>query len=952
MGNIDSIDAQEFSADFRIYHELMANKVGEILLVSSPYDAFILEEDGSLASRIINEYSGLNLSRPPLVTRMASASQALAAIACKKIDIVLTTPQLDGMDAFAFGIEVKKIRPELPVILLAHSLRGIYPAPANRDSSGIDKFYIWSGNSDLLLALVKNAEDRLNVGFDTRRAKVRVLLLVEDSPLYQSWFLPLIYKEVVCQTQAVLGEGLNEEHRLLKMRARPKILLAENYDEAISLYEQYKSYIFGIISDTRIPKDGHLEGDAGFRFLKQVREEISDLPLLLLSSESLNRAKAAQISAEFLDKNSPFLLKEIREFFLKRLGFGDFVFRMPDGRELDRAASLRELQDKLNRIPDESILYHANGNHFSNWIMGRSEIALASRFRKATTADFETVTQIRDYLATGIQTMRRLRQKGVVAQFKKETFDSAVMDFVKVGTGSIGGKARGLAFMAALLHQSHVSQQDYNGVTIRIPKTLVITTMGFEAFIADNGLRHLATEKVTDQEVTRQFLSARMPSWLQADLQAFLEQVDCPLSVRSSSMLEDAQFQPYAGLYETYMIPNNAADPDVRLEHLLKAVKLVYASTYYEGPRAFARSAPGKPQEEAMAVIVQELAGGAHGDFFYPTLSGVAQSHNFYPVARMQAEDGIAHIAMGLGKTVVEGERALRFCPACPDVLPQFSTVEDILKNSQRFFYALRIKDYPEKLAFDRDANLSKRDIDDAREELPVKLLAGTYIVNEHRIRETAAIQGPKVLTFARILQHGDLPLAAILRDLLALGRKGMGCPVEIEFSLNMGAGDETPREFYFLQMRPMAAGVESIDIEIGPEDRGQALCRSDQALGNGKYTHIRDILYIDPEAFDTGKTVQIAGEVGNFNAPLVSASRPYLLIGAGRWGSADRWLGIPVQWQDISGVGAMVEIRNKQLNVDPSQGSHFFQNITSLGIPYISVNENRDDTLDWERLR
>ena len=952
MENVDIIHEGEFSADFKIYHELMASKVREILLVSSPYDAFILEEDGSLASRIINEYSGLNLSHPPRVTRISSASKALAVIEKKTVDIVLTTAHLDGMDAFSFGIEVKKIKPDLPVILLAHSLRGVYPVPEGRDNRGIDKIYVWSGNSDLLLALVKNAEDRLNVDFDTRRAKVRVLLLIEDSPLYQSWFLPLIYKEIVSQTQAVLGEGLNEEHRLLKMRARPKILLAESYDEAVELYEKYKTFLFGIISDTRIPENGCLKSDAGFKFLKQVRTEISDLPLLMLSSEPQNKARAEQISADFADKNSSSLLKEIRDFFLSRLGFGDFVFRMPDGKEIDRASSLRELQAKINHIPDESLLYHAGCNHFSNWIMGRSEIALASRFRRMTTADFDTVKEIRQYLATGIQTMRRLRQKGVVAQFNKDTFDAAVMDFVKIGTGSIGGKARGLAFMSALLQQSNILHQGYKGVAIRIPKTLVLTTTGFEDFVENNGLRKLALENVSDEELARLFLNARIPQWLEDDLRAYLLQVDYPLSVRSSSLLEDAQFQPYAGLYETYMIPNNYKDLEKRLKHLIAAVKLVYASTYYEGPRAFARSVPGQPQEEAMAVIIQELAGEAYGDYFYPTLSGVAQSHNFYPVSRMKSEDGIAHIAMGLGKTVVEGERTLRFCPALPDILPQFSSVDDILKNSQRFFYALRMADFPEESDFLKSSNLDKRDIDDARDELPVQLLAGTYIVNEHRIRETATIKGPKILTFSRILQHQDPPLATILKDLLSLGRKGMGCPVEIEFSMSLGSGKYGRREFYFLQMRPMAGGVESFGIEIDPQEHAGALCYSAQALGNGIYTHIRDILYIDPDAFDPGTTVKIAGEVGRFNASLVFESRSYLLIGPGRWGSADRWLGIPVQWQDISGVGAIIEIRNKQLNADPSQGSHFFQNITSLGIPYISVNENQEDFFDWNRVK
>jgi DNA-binding NarL/FixJ family response regulator len=941
----------EFYSQFKMFHEIMSIKVREILLISSPYDAYIMEEDRSLASRIVNEYIGLNLSLPPRVTRTSSGRNALALLEQKSFDMVITMPNLDDMDAQTLGVKIKAKHPGLPVILLCHSLRSIFPQGEYRKLKGIDKVFIWSGNSDLLLALVKNAEDRLNVDRDTRRAMVRVLILVEDSPQYYSSFLPLIYKEIVKQTQAVLGVGLNEEHRLLRMRSRPKIMLAETYEEALNLCRKYRSYLIGIISDTRIPRNGKLDDKAGADILTFMKQEIPDLPILMLSSESHNRMKAEQIPAIFLDKNSPNLLVELQDFFLNHLGFGDFVFRMPDNKEIDRASSLRTLELKIAQIPDESLIYHATRNHFSNWLMARSEFALASTFREVQASEFQNTSALRKYIISGLHTVRKLQQKGVVAQFRAQTFDSDIMDFVKIGDGSLGGKARGLAFMSAMLNQDPALLIAYPQVSIQIPKTLVITTQGFEAFISLNQLQHFAKNDFSDREISDVFLKAEMPYWLISDLEAFLAQVHYPLSIRSSSLLEDAQFQPYAGLYRTYMIPNNHPDPATRLRQLIHAIKLVYASTYYEDPKSFTRNSVSQPQEESMAVIIQQLTGETYGDYFYPAVSGVVQSHNFYPVSHMKSEDGIAHIAIGMGKTVVEGENSVRFSPRYPQLLPQFTTVEDVLSNCQRFFYALKIRNYPDELHFSQYANLEKREIDEAEAEYPVRMLSSVYIPDEHRIRDSGQLPGSKIPTFASILKHDLFPLPQLLTDLLDLGRKGMGCPVEIEFSVNLGTQDRRKNEFFFLQMRPMATEIDQRNVVISDDDLLQSLCFSRHALGNGKHEGISDIVYVKPMDFQINATEQMAAEIGRINAVLSREKRPYLLIGPGRWGTADKWLGIPVQWRNISGVGAIIELKNSQIHADPSQGSHFFQNITSLGIPYITVVEESDDTLNWKRV-
>jgi len=941
----------ELNTHFNIYHELMPKRVRKILLVFSPYDAFIMEESGSLASRIANEYHGLNLSDPPRLTRVSTGQEAVALLREKKFDLVITAPQLHDTDCFSLGMEIKNIDPKLPVILLEHNLKSVYPTPKYASCGGIDRFLVWSPDPDFLMAMVKNIEDHFNVDHDTREAMVRVLILVEDSPLDRSRFLPLIYKEIVKQTQAVMDESLNAEHRLLKMRARPKILVVEKYEEALALYRKYQPYVFGIISDIRFPRQGRINSKAGLSLLARIRKETPDLPLLLLSSDAENRREAEQIPAVFLDKNSPDLLRELHSFFLDHLGFGDFVFRLADGGEVDRASNLGTFEKKLSKVPDDSLVYHAKRNHFSNWVMARSEVALARELTWKRIAS-QDMGQLRHNIISTIHKAREMRQSGVVGQFYIDDFDADIMDFVKIGQGAMGGKALGLAFMADQFKQSSELLKKFPNIIIAIPKTLVITTDGFDSFVSLNNLVSLRGK--SDETIAQNFIKSQFPAWLKKQLEAFLAQTQNPLIIRSSSVLEDALFKPYAGLYKTYMIPNNSPDFSLRVEQLLAAIKLVYASTYYEGPRAFSKTGY-QVEEEGMGIIIQPLIGGEYGDFCYPAISGVAQSYNYYPVSYMKPEEGIAHIALGLGKTVVEGEQSLRFSPKYPRIMPQFSTVEEILVNSQRSFYALRIKNYPRALPFHLDSNLEKREITDAQTEFPVQTLTSTYFPDENRIRDVQGM-GPKILTFAQILKNDLFPLPQILSELLTLGQKGMGCSVEIEFAVNLNSGDK-PNEFFFLQIRPMVAGGDAFDVRISEQEIEKAFCYSDQVLGYGKHENIADIIYIKPDTFNPKMTRTIAQEINRINARLAEKNKPYLLIGPGRWGSADPWLGIPVKWQDISGVSAMVEIRNKNLKADPSQGTHFFQNITALNIPYFTITEdlgtreNKRCFIDWQKI-
>ncbi len=940
----------------QIFRELMEKEIREILLVSSPYNIFNLEEDGGLTERIINEYRELNLTCPPRISGVSSTKEALVLLKIKDFDMVLIVPHLENRDVFSLGLEIKKIRPNLQVILLSSSIRGIYPLPKGSHYNGIDKIFIWSGNSDLLLAMIKNAEDHLNVEQDTQRGNVQVLLIVEDSPEYYSFYLPIIYKEIIKQTQALLNIRFNEYQRLLTMRTRPKVLFARSYEEAMELYQKYRSFILCVLSDTRIPRKGKIDAKAGIHLISQIRKNNYEVPLLLMSSESNNREKAEKMSVAFLDKNSPDLLQETHSFFQTRLGFGDFVFRMPDGREIDQASNLQQLEAKLSDIPDQSVSYHVDSDDFSIWLMARSEISLALKFRSIKSNDFNSIDALRQHLISNIHELRLSRQKGLVSRFDSKHFDSDVREFVKIGQGSLGGKARGLAFMSTLFQYDEELHKKYYEFNIRIPKTLVICTDVFESFVTQNNLQRFVMNGFADQKVDEHFLNAPFPEWLMEKLEAFLMQVKYPLSIRSSSQLEDAHFHPYAGLYRTYMIPNNHSALSIRLSHLVKAIKLVYASTYYEEPKALFRNTSKQPFNESMAIIIQEVAGDVSGDYFYPTISGVAQSYNFYPFSYMKSEEGIAHIALGLGKTVVEGEHCLRFSPKHPNIMPQFSSVQDILKNTQYSFYALKINNYPDDLNFEKYTNLEKRDIDDAKNEFSVKALASTYVAEENRIRDTWHTPGPKVITFAQLLKYNTSRFPELLHDLLELGQKGLGCPVEIEFSVNLHPDGKRKTDIFFLQIRPMLTDGKRSEVQITEQEIKNAFCYSSRALGNGIYDEIADIVYVKPDNFKSEETIKIAEEINWINTALLKEKRSYFLIGPGRWGSSDRFLGIPVKWRNISGVKAIIELRNEKLNVDPSQGTHFFHNITSQGVNYITVNEIPEvsqngltDYFDWQ---
>ncbi len=957
----DSADSME--SNFKLFHELMARKLKAILLVSSLYDACIMEEDGRLSERITNEYRGLNLSQPPRVYWVSSAEEALDALDAKTFDLVITMPRLADMDAFALGRKIKRKNPDIPVFLMSHrplissrSDMALYSSsPEQAMEAGIDRVFTWSGNADILLALIKSVEDLLNVDRDTEIAGVRVILFVEDSPIYASILMPILYRSIVLQVQKIMIEGLNEEHRLLTMRTRPKILHAINFEEAKRLFDQYEPYVLGVISDVRFPRNSETDPNAGIHLLSQIKQERFDIPLLLTSSEPSNRKKAALIPAAFIDKNSPTLISEVQSFFIEKLGFGDFVFHMPDGREIGRASNFREFEKILTTIPDESIDYHWRRNDFSRWLFARSETRLANKWRPLTADDFGQELEImKKYLIETLRTRRQIKQKGVVVNFDTDDF-ALETDFFKIGDGSLGGKARGLAFVRTMLRRYPDIHRTYENVRIFVPQTLVITTQGFDAFIEKNQLKYLAKTEMSDAEVAAICADSQFPQWITDRLRVYLKQIKYPLAVRSSGLLEDAQFRAYAGLYRTYMLPNNHPDLDHRLNQLVLAVKLVYASTFFTGPKAFARRVGHRSDDEKMAIIIQQAVGEYQSDYFYPAVSGVAQSVNYYPFAKMKPEEGIVTIAVGLGKTVVEGEKTLRFSPRYPQLLPQMARVDDVLKNSQQWFYALKMNAPDANLQTDENATLAKRSVVDAQDEPALKLLCSTYIHEEHRLRDTVSRPGHRVVTFAQVLKYDLMPLPQLLSEILAMSQKGMACPVEMEFSVNFPQkariSDDKRPEFAILQVRPMTALEELMNVDITTEEIESALCYSTQALGNADREDITDIMYVKPDAFDPAYTRAMAEEIRGLNASQTMNGRKYILVGPGRWGSADRWLGIPVKWADISGIGAVVETYSDHLKAELSQGSHFFHNITTLGINYITVPPHGQSHLDWERI-
>lgn len=944
---LDGHKEKILDSTFKTYQKLMPFKVTEILFVSSPYDAFIIEEDGVLMEDVLTSYKGIGLINPPRFTVVSTAEEALDIIQRRKFDLVVTMPKFFGMDAITLGKKIKEIDPHLTVVLLVHSLAALKHFKGNIPKDTIDKIFIWSGNRNIMLAIVKWTEDRSNVDHDTLHAMVRVLILVEDSPYYYSSLLPILYESVVKQTQNVLDDSLNEEHRLMKLRARTKILLAENFEEGMILYLKYKPYILGIFSDVRFHRNDQIDPQAGFTLIEKVRQENPNLPVLLLSKETMNREKAKTLGIHFQDKNSPSLHNEIKKFMVQNMGFGDFVFRTEKGVEMGRAVNLMEMEKKLTTIPLDSLMYHIKCGHFSNWLMARSEIVLASKFRDIASREL-TPEEIREKVVSYIHEKRVLKKKGVIATFKAHNFEVDI-EFMKMGDGSLGGKARGLAFMSKYVQRNMGKFKRYKNINLIIPQTIVLTTDCYDLFMAKNNLEDFAYINLPDHLVAERFLKADLPVKIKNDLRVYLDKIRVPLAVRSSSLLEDSKYQPYAGLYKTYMLPNNDADLEVRLEQLSKAIKLVYSSIYYEGPKAFSRTTLNRIEEERMAVIIQHLVGTSYGEYFYPCVSGTAQSHNFYPVQYMKPEEGIAQLAMGFGKIVVEGGNALRFSPKYPQFLPQFSSVDDMLSYSQKSFYALKMdEEYRDILTSTDDRNLYKREIFDAINEWPIVALSGSYHPQDHVVRDSYTYNTTPVLNFSRLLKMNLYQFPEFLSDLLKMTSEGLGCEVEIEFSMDIPKTTNDPLEFYLLQARPMITAEAHTKIEITDEDQKKAVIFSTNALGRGESNDILDIIYVRPENFNVRYVHDMVVHISKFNGMLEKEERKFLLVGPGRWGTSDPHLGIPVCWQHISSVAAIVEANIADFRPDPSQGTHFFQNLTSLGVAYFTIYDS-NDFIQWK---
>lgn len=948
MNEINNI--RRFGMRVQGFQELMPRRVGNILLVSSLYDSFTLAEDGQLSELMLSEYIDLNLRYAPGIIRVSSGEDALREVISGRVrfNLIITSTRLGDMDAFEFARQVREKKLNIPIMLLTYNARELADIRERRDTSDIEGIFIWQGDFRILLAMVKLVEDRLNIDHDTSAAGVQVIILVEDNVRFYSAYLPMIYEELMKQSQSLIPDGVNLSHKLLRMRARPKIVLCTTFEQAWERYQAHRDYTLGIISDVEFPRNGEISPSAGADFVRLVKEDRPDIPVLMQSTKLENAQLAKTMGASFILKNSKTLLNDVRSFMMDNFGFGDFVFRMPDGREIAQAGDLKALEDLIGTVPDECLVYHGERNHFSNWLKARTEFALAERLKPRKVSEYPTVADLRKYLVSALRDFRSERQRGVVSDFDRNTFDSSAV-FIRIGGGSLGGKARGLAFVSLLL-DNYEMRNRFKGVTICVPPTTVVGADVFDQFMQDNDLWDFALYSEDGKAILESFLDADFPRDIRRDLKAFLKVCKYPLAVRSSSLLEDSQYLPFAGIYNTYMLANNHRSLDARLEELLHAIKRVYASTFSRRAKAYIRATPYRLEEEKMAVIIQKLVGSHHNDRFYPDFAGVARSHNFYPSPSLKASDGVAVTALGLGLTVVDGEPALRFSPRHPRHIIQFSTTNDFLEYSQKRFYALDIGRPKERLDPKRERTLSKYGLEAAEKDGTLSHVGSVYSAENDAVYDGLSRPGVRLVTFAPILKHKAFPLPEILRELLKAGYSGMGRPVEIEFAVNMSAPPGKPREFGFLQMRPLAALGERAELEIGRVDDRKLLCRSSCVLGNGKIDNIFDIVTADLHRFDRSKSREVASEVAAYNAILSNEGKPYILIGVGRWGSADPWLGIPIDWDGISGARVIIESDFKDFKVAHSQGTHFFQNITSFMIGYFTVNPDAG-FIDWEWL-
>jgi CheY-like chemotaxis protein len=945
-----TIDAHRL---FEGFENLMPFRVRDILLVSSIYDSFILKEDGRLNELLIGESLELNLQQIPSITQVSTGSEALAMVRSQpRFNLVVTNLEVGDMDAARLAREIRAAGLDIPIVVLAYDYRELKNFVARNPRSDIERVFLWQGNVRVLIAIVKYVEDKRNAAPDIAAIGVPIILVVEDNIRYYSSFLPVIYTELISQSRRVIREGINVAHRLLRMRARPKILLASSYEEAEQLVEQYHDYLLGVVSDIEFPRRGELSAEAGFELARLIRDSVPDVPIVLQSSRTQFRERAHAEKFSFLRKRSPTLMADLHQVLMEEFGFGDFVFRLPDFSEVGRAADLSALETMLQEVPEESIAYHAQRNHFSHWLMARTEFALAQKLRPRKVSDFASTEHLRNNLVASIADYRSEQSEVLIADFSTAAMASTDSFFLRIGVGSLGGKARGLAFMRHLLRRQRFSRI-FPEVRVSVPPAVVLATDVFDRFLSENDLADFALNCSDDAEIERRFLEASFPATVRNSLLEFLSEVHYPLAVRSSSLLEDSQYQPFTGVYETFMLANQHPDLSARLDFLLEAIERVYASTFSQHAKAYVRATPYRLEEEKMAVILQQVVGAQHGPRFYPDFSGVARSYNFYPVPPMNSHDGIAAVALGLGRAVVDGGRCLSFCPRYPRHILQFSSVDDILANSQSEFWALDLNGSrngeAEPAAGLREVRFG---LDAAEADGTLYSVASTYSADNHVVYDGVSRAGARVVSFAPILKHDVFPLAALLEQLSKTGEDAFGRPVEIEFAARLPQKPGDPADFGFLQVRPLVLSREGEELRLDEVDPEQLVCQSSKVLGNGRISDLHDVVVVDFHRFERARSKEVAGGVAHFNAKLNRAGRPYLLIGVGRWGSTEPWLGIPVEWDEISGARVIVEAGFRDFRVTPSQGSHFFQNLTAFQVGYFTVNPDAGEGfVDWRWL-
>lgn len=923
------------------FANLMNKRIYNVLLIATKYDAFMLEDDGRVDEQIFNEYTSLSLRYPPRFTQVTTEEEALAELKDRNFELIICMPNMDNRDIFAAATEIKIHYPNIPIVVLTPFSKEVSKRIANEDLSAIDYVFSWLGNAELLLAIIKLIEDKMNAPDDTASVGVQIILLVEDSVRFYSSALPHLYKFVLEQSQMFAKEALNDHQRTLRMRGRPKIKLARTYEEAVRIFNQYRDNMLGIISDMSFMHDGVKDPYAGYKFGQYVRKTGLIIPFVLESSEASNKVYAKELGASFIDKNSKSYPQDLRKKIMQRFGFGDFVILNPQTKEeIMRIKDLKDLQKKVFQIPDDSLVYHLSRNHFSRFFYSRAMFPPAEVLKRVDVSDYKDMDEARKLIFDLIVQYRRMKNSGVVAVYQKERFDE-YSNFARIGDGSLGGKGRGLAFIGAMVKRYPKLEHDHFAVTI--PKTVVICTDIFDEFMETNELYPVVLSEVDDETILKYFLRASLPARLIEDLMAFFDVVKSPIAVRSSSLLEDSHYQPFAGIYSTYMVPKLEDKYDM-LRTLSDAIKAVYASVFYRDSKAYMTATSNLIDQEKMAIVLQEVVGNRYNDRFYPTISGVARSLNFYPIGNEKAEDGIANIALGLGKYIVDGGQTLRFSPRHPHNILQMSTMDFALRETQTRFYALDLKNLADQFSVDDSFNLLRLNLKDADADGSLKFIVSTYAPYDQVIRDGYYPGGRKILSFVNVLQHEVFPLADTLDQILHVGEDEMGRPIEIEFAVNIDPQNPGFATFYLLQVRPIVDNKEVMEEDLTLVEQEDTILTSTSVLGHGIVTDVQDIIYVKTGAFCSSNNQSIAYDIEKMNRQFTGEEKNYVLVGPGRWGSSDSWLGIPVKWPHISNARVIVECGLENYRVDPSQGTHFFQNLTSFGVGYFTINPFKGD--------